>query len=147
MSGGWASWLTEVYCIMFTTQLVYISSPLHLTLKDHCTNWRTLNKVSGQILWPFIFFISIFVVLVLLFSLTFYNFHGQNYLNALKISIYGIVNNDELGAQCQSSQRKSSYAQVKEAGTVSFNIYSKIYKLFKSHENMHLPSWTCVYRT
>lgn len=114
MSGGWASWLTEVYCIMFTTQLVYISSPLHLTLKDHCTNWRTLNKVSGQILWPFIFFISIFVVLVLLFSLTFYNFHGQNYLNALKISIYGIVNNDELGAQCQSSQRKSSYAQVKE---------------------------------
>ena len=29
------------------------------------------------------------------------------------------------GAQCQSSQRKSSYTQVKEAGTVSFNIYSK----------------------
>lgn len=90
------SWLTEVYCIMFTTQLVYISSPLHLTLKDHCTNWRTLNKGSGQNLWPFKFFISIFVVLVLLFSLTFYNFHGQNYLNALKISIYGTVNNDEL---------------------------------------------------
>lgn len=44
------------------------------------------------------------------------------------------------GAQCHSSQRKSSYTQVKEAGTVSFNIYSKICKLFKSHENMHLPS-------
>lgn len=43
------------------------------------------------------------------------------------------------GAQCHSSQRKSSYTQVKEAGTVSFNIYSKICKLFKSHENMHLP--------
>lgn len=96
LSGGWASWFTEVYCIMFITQLVYISSPLHLNLKDHCTNWRTLNKGSGQNLWPFKFFISIFVVLVLLFSLTFYNFHGQNYLNALKISIYGTVNNDEL---------------------------------------------------
>lgn len=149
MSGGWASWFTEVYCIMFITQLVYISSPLHLNLKDHCTNWRTLNKGSGQNLWPFKFFISIFVVLVLLFSLTFYNFHGQNYLNALKISIYGTVNNvyNLHGAQCHSSQRKSSYTQVKEAGTVSFNIYSKICKLFKSHENMHLPSWTCMCRT
>lgn len=67
--------------------------------KDHCTNWRTLNKGSGQIIWPFKFFISIFVVLVLLFSLTFYNLHGHNYLNGLRLMVSLIMMNMELSAK------------------------------------------------